>query len=116
LRSCKLAIHAGLNIHSQTQLYRRLNVLVYLNEGWREKWGGCVGLWSENMKNCVDKIAPLFNRMVVSNTTEKSFHGHPDALDCPTDVVRPSLPLHYYTYERSLDAVASPPAGFTPHQ
>jgi hypothetical protein len=103
LRGGKLAIHADFNIHPQTQLYRRLNVLVYLNKNWQEAWGGCVELWSEDMKQCAHKIAPLFNRMVVFNTTEKSFHGHPDALNCPPNVIRRSLALYYYTYERPIN-------------
>lgn len=103
LRGGKLAIHADFNIHPQMHLYRRLNVLVYLNEGWNEAWGGALELWSQDMQRCVQKIAPHFNRMAIFNTTETSYHGHPDPLDCPADVVRKSLALYYYTYERPLE-------------
>lgn len=95
----KLAIHADFNIHPQTKMYRRLNALVYLNENWDEAWGGQVELWDQEMKRCVQRIAPLMGRMVVFNTTETSFHGHPDPLLCPDDRVRRSLALYYYTWD-----------------
>ncbi len=99
LRGGKLAIHADFNIHPQTKMYRRLNVLVYLNENWNEEWGGHVELWDKDMRHCVQKIAPLLGRMVVFNTTEDSYHGHPDPLTCPDDRVRKSLALYYYSWE-----------------
>ena len=98
IRGGKLAIHADFNIHPQTQMYRRLNVLVYLNDDWDEAWGGHVELWSTDMKRCVQKIAPTFGKMVVFNTTENSYHGHPEPLQCPEKAVRRSLALYYYTH------------------
>ncbi|ACG77244.1 conserved hypothetical protein [Phenylobacterium zucineum HLK1] len=96
----KLAIHADFNIHPVTQLYRRVNLLLYLNEGWEAAWGGDLELWNRDMDACVQRIAPLFNRTVVFSTTDVSFHGHPEPMTCPPDKVRRSLALYYYTYER----------------
>ena len=39
----KLAIHADYNLHPETKLHRRINLLVYLNPGWQEEWGGTSG-------------------------------------------------------------------------
>jgi hypothetical protein len=107
LRGGKLAVHADFNIHPQMQLYRRLNVLVYLNEDWDTAWKGDLELWTQDMGRCAQTVAPLFNRMVVFSTTDTSYHGHPDPLDCPPDVVRRSLALYYYTFERLHEAVHS---------
>lgn len=96
----KLAIHADFNIHPVTQLYRRLNLLLYLNEDWQEAWGGALELWNADMDACAERVWPLFNRAVVFSTTDISFHGHPDPMTSPRDVVRRSLALYYYTYER----------------
>lgn len=96
----KLAVHADFNLHPVTQLYRRLNLLLYLNEGWDTAWGGDLELWDAEMNACVRRVEPLFNRMVVFSTTEVSFHGHPEPMTCPPDRVRRSLALYYYTYER----------------
>jgi hypothetical protein len=73
---------------------------LYLNEGWNEEWGGHFELWDRSMHHCVRKVAPLFNRLVVFSTTDFSFHGHPDPLDCPSNVTRKSLALYYYSNGR----------------
>jgi len=107
LRGGKLAVHADFNLHPQIKLYRRMNMLLYLNEDWDTRWGGDLELWPADMSQCGQKIAPLFNRMVVFNTTDTSFHGHPEPLDCPPDVIRKSLALYYYTHDRLHDQMHS---------
>lgn len=96
----KLGIHSDFNIHPQMKLDRRLNLLVYLNKDWPEEYGGHLELWDTEMKACRRKVAPIFNRMVIFSTTDKSFHGHPDPLSCPKDRVRQSLALYYYSNGR----------------
>lgn len=95
-----LKIHADFNWHQRLQLHRRLNLLLYLNSGWNEAWGGALELWDGEMKAKGAEIAPLFNRMVVFSTTDFSYHGHPEPLACPEDRVRNSLALYYYTATR----------------
>ena len=43
--------------------------------------------------------------MVIFNTTETSFHGHPEPLNCPADRSRKSLALYYYTIGQQGDDV-----------
>lgn len=100
-----LKIHADFNKHRLTGLDRRLNVLVYLNENWEESYGGHFELWDTEMKGCVKKILPLFNRMALFSTTDYSYHGHPDPLTCPEDRSRKSLALYYYTNGRPAEEV-----------
>jgi Rps23 Pro-64 3,4-dihydroxylase Tpa1-like proline 4-hydroxylase len=97
LRGGKLAIHADFNVHPDLSLYRRVNLLLYINKDWSQDWGGDLELWDESMESCVKKVAPHFNRMVIFTTSENSFHGHPDSLNCPPDRIRLSLALYYYT-------------------
>lgn len=99
-RGGKLAVHADFNLHRQTNLYRRINVLVYLNEDWDAAWGGNLELWTTDMTRCARVVEPIFNRMVIFSTTPTSYHGHPDPLECPSQTVRKSLALYYYTAER----------------
>ena len=80
-------------------LYRRLNILIYLNEDWREEWNGQLELWNPEMTECVEQIMPLFNRTVIFSTTETSAHGHPQPLKCPGDRCRQSFAAYYYTQE-----------------
>ena len=96
-RGGKLGVHIDFNKHQKYNLDRRLNLLLYLNKDWEEEFGGHIELWDSGMKQCIKKILPIFNRMVIFNTTETSFHGHPEPLNCPADRSRKSLALYYYT-------------------
>ena len=57
------------------------------------------------MKSCKVKISPNFNKLVIFNTTDYSFHGHPNPLACPEDVTRKSLALYYYTNGRPSNEI-----------
>ena len=93
----KLAIHADFNYLEKLKLYRRVNLLLFLNQDWKEAYGGHLELWDKSMSQCVKKILPVFNRCVVFNTGRTSFHGHPHPLNCPADFTRKALALYYYT-------------------
>jgi Rps23 Pro-64 3,4-dihydroxylase Tpa1-like proline 4-hydroxylase len=99
-RGGKLGIHVDFNKHGSNGLDRRLNVLLYLNKDWKDEYGGQLELWDKDMRHCVKRIAPTFNRLVVFSTTESSWHGHPDQLTCPAERTRKSLALYYYTNGR----------------
>jgi Rps23 Pro-64 3,4-dihydroxylase Tpa1-like proline 4-hydroxylase len=104
-----LNVHVDFNRHPATGLDRRLNVLLYLNRDWKPEWGGALELWSGDMKRCEQRIAPLFNRLVVFSTTRDSFHGHPEPLACPPDRSRRSLALYYYSNGRPEERGAPAP-------
>ena len=95
-----LKIHADFNVHPKLRLDRRANMLVYLNRGWRDDWGGHLELWNPSMTECRQRIAPVFNRTVIFSTTDTSFHGHPHPLASPAGVTRKSVSLYYYTSGR----------------
>ena len=100
-RGGHLNIHADFTGHPHHPTWRRrVNVILYLNEGWREEWGGALELWSRDMRACEQKIAPLFNRVAIFNTDKDSFHGLPDPLGCPDGTTRKSLALYYFTDEQ----------------
>lgn len=95
-----LKLHVDFHKHPKTKLDRRLNLLVYLNQDWEEEYGGHFELWERDMSECKVKIAPLFNRVALFNTTGDSWHGHPNPLTCPKDRSRKSLALYYYSNGR----------------
>jgi Rps23 Pro-64 3,4-dihydroxylase Tpa1-like proline 4-hydroxylase len=95
-----LRVHSDFRRHLSYNLERRLNLLLYLNEDWKEEYGGHLELWDARMESCVHRILPVVNRCVIFNTTEKSFHGHPRPLTCPAGVLRRSIALYYYTVQR----------------
>ncbi len=97
-----LNVHVDYNIHPKTKYHRRLNVLVYMNKNWKEEYEGHLELWdlSDNKKVQLAKYSPLFNRCVIFETNEVSFHGHPKPLKTPADVNRKSIATYYYTVDR----------------
>ena len=95
-----LKVHADFNTHKLLKLDRRLNVLIYLNKDWKKEYGGNFELWDTDMSQCIKKIAPLFNSLAIFSTTDFSFHGHPDKLNCPENMSRKSLALYYYSNGR----------------
>lgn len=98
-----LKMHIDYNFHNKWRLDRRLNVLLYLNENWRESWGGALELWEgdrEKLTRQAHKIYPTANRVVIFNTNEISWHGHPEPLACPADRSRKSIALYYYSNGR----------------
>ena len=97
-----LGVHADFRINDKLHLHRRLNMIIYLNEEWKEEWGGALELWDRSMKARQRAVAPLFNRCVVFNTDAQSFHGHPEPLATPAHVVRRSMALYYYTASKEI--------------
>jgi hypothetical protein len=91
-----LEVHADFTVHPSTQLHRRLNLLLYLNPGWRDEWGGHLELWGRDMRRCEVRVLPAFNRCVVFNTDRNCYRGHPHPLTSPDNVTRKSLALYYY--------------------
>ncbi|HKT73992.1 MAG TPA: 2OG-Fe(II) oxygenase [Steroidobacteraceae bacterium] len=101
----KLGVHADFNKHRAYGLDRRLNLLVYLNQNWREEYGGYLELWDRNMQQCEARVLPVFNRVMVFGTTDFTYHGHPDPLRCPEGMSRKSLALYYFTNGRPAEEV-----------
>jgi 2OG-Fe(II) oxygenase superfamily len=102
----RLGVHADYNIHPRLGLDRRLNMILYLNRDWRSEWGGQLELWDAAVTHCVRRIEPAFNRCVIFNSTDFTFHGFPDPLRCPPTETRKSLQLYYFTNGRPAEEVA----------
>ena len=95
-----LNIHMDYNIHPKLGLQRKINIIIYLTKDWHPEYGGGLELWSHNdetkqPKECVKKIDLKFNRAVLIDTTQNSWHGLPLPLSCPDDMVRKSMAAFY---------------------
>lgn len=104
-----LNVHVDYNIHPKTKYHRRLNVLVYMNKDWKEEYEGYLELWdlTQGKKEQIGRYAPAFNRCIIFETNEISFHGHPKPLNTPNGINRKSIATYYYTQERPLDEIAA---------
>lgn len=96
----KLAIHVDGPQHKLMNVQRRINVILYLNRGWKEEWTGSLQLWDNKITHCVTEIKPDFNRLMIFITNDFTLHGHPEPLKCPKDQSRKSLIQYYYTSTR----------------
>jgi Rps23 Pro-64 3,4-dihydroxylase Tpa1-like proline 4-hydroxylase len=71
-----LDLHVDFNVHPKHEDWlRMLNVLLYLNPGWEEPWGGEL-LLTDAPDNPTLAVAPKFNRLVIMECTDQSFHGY----------------------------------------
>lgn len=91
-----LKVHTDFNRHPRMGLYRRLNLLIYLNDDWLDEYGGHLELWDADMTGCVKRIRPDLGTCVLFATSAASPHGHPEPLRCPPGRSRRSLALYYY--------------------
>jgi Rps23 Pro-64 3,4-dihydroxylase Tpa1-like proline 4-hydroxylase len=106
VRGGKLGVHADFNKHRDFGLDRRLNLLLYLNKDWREEYGGHLQLWDRDMTRCEAKVLPIFNRVMVFGTTDFTYHGHPEPLQCPEGITRKSLALYYFSNGRPAEEIS----------
>ena len=83
-------------------LQRKLNLILYLEEDYDPAWGGGLEYWSHDTENNkplkkVKEIEPIFNRAVLFDTTQNSWHGFPTPITCPEDKMRKSFAVYYMT-------------------
>lgn len=103
-------VHLDYSIHPKLKLQRKLNLILYLSENWDSQWGGGLELWSHNKEtnkpdNKVVTIDNIFNRAILFDTTQNSWHGFPTPLTCPEGIYRKSIAVYYLT---------DPPEGVDP--
>jgi len=96
----KINLHYDYSIHPKLFLQRKLNVILYLSKNWDSKWGGNLEFWSHDQqsnqpKEKITTIDVKFNRAIIFDTTQNSWHGFPDPINCPEDVYRKSIAMYY---------------------
>ena len=73
-----------------------------MNKDWNSSYKGDLLMFNPNDKSKITRIEPIFNRCVIFNTTNKSIHGHPEALNVPNDdIYRKSIAVYYYTKNKN---------------
>ena len=105
-----LDAHVDFNRHPVNRWHRRLNLIIYLNHEWQDDWGGSLQLHRDprSPEDRVITITPTFNRAVIFETTETSWHGFaPIALpQTKAALTRKSIALYFYTSERPAEEIA----------
>lgn len=96
----KLNVHLDYSLHPKLQYQRKLNLILYLSENWDSSWGGNLEFWSHdfvgNQPLKLEKVVECkFNRAVIFDTTQNSWHGFADQLRCPKSIYRKSIAMYY---------------------
>ena len=108
----KLNPHVDYSHHPKLGFRRKLNFLIYLNPYWQTEHGGELGMWTpgqiEDYMDPAKIISPIFNRAVIFETTQTSYHG----LARPTTQPRRSMALYYLVDDKT--ETINPKAVFVP--
>lgn len=94
--------HLDYSIHPKCGFQRKLNIIVYLSRSYKPGSGGELGLWSHDGTtdmpgSLIKTIEPRFNRAVIFDTTQNSWHGMVSRLRDEKGLYRKSLAVYYLT-------------------
>jgi hypothetical protein len=96
--------HLDYSIHPKIGLERRLNAIYYLTDSHEENDGGHFGLWGNRSSNkpgaLIKEYAPIFNRLVLFNTSQNSWHGLSRIYEPKKSRYRKSLATYYVSIPR----------------
>jgi 2OG-Fe(II) oxygenase superfamily len=102
--------HIDFNFHPSERWHRRLNLIIYLNDEWQDAWGGALELFKNPHVNGVAdvSIVPVFNRCVIFETSEHSWHGFDTITLPPAHAARSrkSIALYFYSKTRPANEIA----------
>ncbi len=94
--------HYDYSIHPKIGLQRKVNIIIYISSDLKDEHGGHLGLWSHNSAlnvpgDLMKIVQPKFNRAVIFDTTQNSWHGMCKPLTQPEGIYRKSLAVYYLT-------------------
>jgi hypothetical protein len=92
--------HLDYSIHPKNGLMRKLNIIIYLSSDLKSEYGGHLGLWTKSKDSkyplsLIKEIEPKFNRAVIFDTTQDSWHGMSRKFSAPNGVTRKSIAVYY---------------------
>jgi hypothetical protein len=89
-----LVPHTDFHLYERLNLYRKLNLLIYLNDDWGPDDGAYLELYRPEEKTPAVTIAPHFGRAVIFKTDDQSVHGF--SVPVAQGKWRKSVALYYY--------------------
>lgn len=96
-----LAPHSDFHFYRRLGLFRRVNLLVYLNPEWRQEYGGCLELYEKGKEAPAVTVVPEWGSCVIFTTDDKSVHGFSKPV--VGDRWRRSIALYYYTSQEATE-------------
>ncbi|MFQ5632571.1 MAG: 2OG-Fe(II) oxygenase [bacterium] len=99
-----LEMHTDFHWNQKLRLFRRINLLLYLNKDWKEEYNGHLEFWNRDMEKKV-AILPSWNRIAMFSIGPYTYHGFPEPIQCPEDMTRKSLAFWYYTSQLDKETI-----------
>lgn len=98
-----LDIHVDAGLHPTNKKKKQLTLGIYLSKDWKLDNKGHLELWSgENSANnnakiskCIVKILPEFNKLVIFDCNDYSWHGNPEPVICKNNEKRIFITVSY---------------------
>lgn len=92
--------HIDYNVHPKIDFIRKLNIIIYVSKSMTEEYGGHFGIWKKeqgplNGLKIQKEIWPKFNRAIIIDTTQDSWHGISKEMKLPQGIYRKSLAIYY---------------------
>jgi hypothetical protein len=94
-----LTPHTDFHLYERLSLFRRLNLLIYLNPAWGPDDGGELELYRKGDATPKVSVAPIFGRAVIFRTDDASVHGFTRPVAEGKE--RRSVALYYYNSRES---------------
>lgn len=91
-----LKLHTDFNWNEQLHLTRCVSIILYISPEWSNSWDGALEFWNFEKTQCLHRIIPKPNRLLIWNYDEKLIHGHPGVLNCPEHASRDGLRMFYF--------------------
>ena len=98
-----LKVHTDFNWNDELRLHRRVNAIVYLNEDWKDDYGGHLEFWDTENKTMLSKIKPDAGNLLLWSYHNLAYHGYPEPMNCPANNPRKNLRLFYYVSNAKPD-------------
>ena len=92
--------HTDFHYYDRLKLYRRINVLLYLNPEWEESFGGCLEFWEKRAKQPAKLVVPRWGTCVIFRTDDRSVHGFSTPIK--QGRWRCSIALYYYSSQETV--------------
>jgi len=93
--------HTDFHYYERLGLFRRINLLLYLNPVWEESFGGCLELWEKTARHPAKLVVPRWGTCVIFRTDDRSVHGF--STPVRKDLWRCSVALYYYSSREAAD-------------
>jgi hypothetical protein len=98
-----LDIHIDAGRHPTLGLKKQVTLGIYLSANWLDEYGCKLEIWKgtsaasekPEISECVESIAPLFNRLVLFNCNDVSWHGNPEPACGPAEAKRIFITISY---------------------